>query len=66
MKRFSLLLIRLIGFPRYRRIPWRWRKRLGMIAGEDFTAMRASLESIRVALGRLREAQRNAVATEDD
>lgn len=51
MRRFSVLLIRLLGTRRYLKIPRRWRRSLGMVCGEDFTDLNAVLR-------RLRDAQR--------
>jgi hypothetical protein len=51
VRRFSVLLIRLLGTRRYLRIPQRWRRSLGMVCGQDFSEVNA-------ALRRLRDAQR--------
>ena len=37
MRAVSRLLIRLIGTRLYLRIPQRWRRRLGMVCGEDLS-----------------------------
>jgi len=46
---FSRLLIRALGAPLYLRIPRRVRSRLGMVCGDDFADINATLAAMRVA-----------------